>query len=172
MYFKYNRFCLSIDHLNLDKMTTLSGNYPPCRYHPKINISLQSLKYKAKHVSVNFGHLVSISPSQIKKQFFTKGKTSNPYCSKTKNYYESDTHLAFTGLVSEQNSWRKMSREGGRVVSFLSVSRRRGRSTTRALFKAHKTVKFPIVFNTYMNLLTSLWSLWFGIVVYWSLLSL
>ena len=54
MYFKYNKFRLSIDHLNLDKMTTLSGNYPPCRYHPKINISLQSLKYKAKHVSVNF----------------------------------------------------------------------------------------------------------------------
>lgn len=171
MYFKYNRFCLSID-LNLDKMTTLSGNYPPCRYHPKINISFQSLKYKAKHVSVNFGHLVSISPSQIKKQFFTKGKTSNPYCSKTKNYYESDTHLAFTGLVSEQNSWGKMSRGGGGVVSFLSVSRRRGRSSTRALLKAHKTVKFPIVFNTYINLLTSLWSLWFGIVVYWSLLSL
>lgn len=48
MYFKYNKFRLSIDHLNLDKMTTLSGNYPPCRYHPKINISLQSLKYKAK----------------------------------------------------------------------------------------------------------------------------
>ena len=50
-----------------------------------------------------------------------------------------------------------MAREGGGVVSFLSVSRRRGRSSTRALlFKAHKTVKFPRVFNTYMNLLTSL----------------
>ena len=49
-----------------------------------------------------------------------------------------------------------MSREGGGVVSFLSVSRRRGRSSTRALLKAHKKVKFPIVFNTYMNLLPSL----------------
>ena len=49
-----------------------------------------------------------------------------------------------------------MSREGGGVVSFLSVSRMRGWSSTRALFKALKTVKFPIVFNTYMNLLTSL----------------